>query len=205
MPPFIDLTNEVFGALTALRSFRNTAHGVVWLCRCECGKKKRIESWGLRSGNHTSCGCRCFSSAKIRTHGYSGTRTYVAYRNMLLRCYDIRRKDYRVYGARGITVCAKWRANFLNFLKDMGECPTGLTLERRNTNGSYTPSNCYWATWKAQAANRNITPEYRKQRSEQFKSLWRQRGFRKRTHQARSEGAKRRWAIWRNEVSCTKL
>jgi len=37
----------------------------------------------------------------------------------------------------------------------MGECPPELTLERRNTNGNYTPSNCVWDTEKVQSRNRS--------------------------------------------------
>lgn len=36
----------------------------------------------------------------------------------------------------------------------MGECPEGFTIERVDTNGNYTPTNCIWATVETQNANR---------------------------------------------------
>ena len=74
---------------------------------------------------------------------------------MRRRC-EPRHAKFQDWGARGIKVCARWQ-KFRNFLADMGEKPEGLTLERRDNNGDYKPSNCYWATVKEQARNRRTT------------------------------------------------
>jgi hypothetical protein len=52
---------------------------------------------------------------------------------------------------------------FENFLKDMGERPTGLTLERINNKKGYYKSNCRWATALDQANNKrnNIFVKYK--------------------------------------------
>ncbi len=72
---------------------------------------------------------------------------------MCRRCMEPSAINWRLYGGRGITVCARWR-KFENFLADMGKRPAGKTLDRINPDGNYEPGNCRWATPKEQRQNR---------------------------------------------------
>lgn len=73
---------------------------------------------------------------------------------MVKRCTNPNNWAWKYYGGRGIDVCKRWRESFANFLADMGERPRGLTLDRRDNDGDYTPKNCRWVTRAEQSRNR---------------------------------------------------
>ena len=82
-----------------------------------------------------------------------GTPTYYSWGGMIARCTNKKHNRYKYYGARGITVCDRWRL-FENFLADMGVRPEGLTLDRIDNDKGYMPGNCRWATAIVQANNK---------------------------------------------------
>ena len=103
---------------------------------------------------------RARMAAERTIHGHArkrgergGTKTYYVWAAMVQRCTNPNSKDWKHYGARGITVCERWHS-FANFLADMGEKPDGLMIERRDNDGSYCPENCYWADTITQARNK---------------------------------------------------
>lgn len=75
---------------------------------------------------------------------------------MRSRCNNPNHPRYADWGGRGITVAPRW-GSFENFLTDMGERPTGTTLERKDNERGYEPSNCIWATPAEQARNTRAT------------------------------------------------
>ena len=81
---------------------------------------------------------------------------YHSWRSMKGRCLNPNATGYKNYGGRGIKVCRRWMV-FKNFIDDMGEKPNGLSLDRINTNGNYSPKNCRWANIFEQNRNkRNV-------------------------------------------------
>lgn len=176
MPPLKDITGLKSGRLKAVRLFGMAKKQAFWECLCECGARPVVASRQLVSGRTKSCGCLKRDNASLnaglggraaratcsermkrlnRKHGHTSrvegqSPTYISWSAARARC----RNKSRVY-YQGVTMCERWASSFENFLADMGERPTGTTLDRwPNRKGNYEPGNCRWATPKEQAQNR---------------------------------------------------
>ena len=113
-----DLTGQRFGRLTVIdRSENSKCNQVMWNCLCDCGNIKPVRAGALKSGNTTSCGCAHSEEVRERMtrHGMKHTRLYRIWQGMLRRCDNPKRKDFKDYGGRGITVCEEWKKCFTAF------------------------------------------------------------------------------------------
>jgi len=126
-------------------------------CLCACGNSRDIRVVKLSSGSSKSCGC--LRNDNLTTHGRTknairkNSSEYWIWNTMKHRCTNPNHTQHKDYGNRGIKVCDRWQS-FENFYADMGQKPDGLSLERRDNNKGYSPSNCYWADRKTQNSNK---------------------------------------------------
>jgi hypothetical protein len=152
----LDLNGMKFGRLTVLNKIPNEkGKSCRWLCECDCGTLKDYGASFLSRGAR-SCGCQHWEETRTRltTHGMTNTKLFRVWNSMLRRCRTPGDTAYKNYGGRGIEVCDR-RNSFENFYADMG--PTygpGLTIERVNNDGDYSPDNCVWIPKSLQSRNR---------------------------------------------------
>ncbi len=160
MERFNDLTGKQFGRLTAVQ--RLPPHGknsaLMWACKCECGRTAVVRGTDLVNGHTMSCGCyrqmhKVIPNSQLRLHRI--------WANMKQRCGNAKSKDYRYYGARGISLCGDWSEfeNFFYWAMSNGY-KEGLTIERIDNDGNYEPANCKWIPAAKQQTNTSRTKRY---------------------------------------------
>jgi len=151
-----DLSGKVFGYWNVIEGVESRSGATLFKCECRCGVTKSVRATHLKSGASTNCGCQRTGklAASRRTHGKSETREFRIWLLMIDRCRNPNNKRFHSYGGRGILVCEEWAKSFSVFLADMGESPSPHhSIDRKNNNLGYFPSNCRWATAREQARN----------------------------------------------------
>lgn len=115
-----------------------------------CGNHKEYKKGRMKGSAPKSCGC-----LQGEQHGDWKSPLYGVWKSMRQRCSLPSSTAYKYYGAKGITVCQEWDSSYTAFKEwaSSSGYEEGLTIDRKNPEGSYTPDNCRWASKEAQARN----------------------------------------------------
>lgn len=153
--PVRDLKGKRVGRLTVW----SYAGESKWLCRCDCGAFVKVGTHSLNSEKTRSCGClrREIAAKKATKHNGAHDPLYHVLNAMHQRCENPNNSDFKWYGAMGVTVCPEWALTnypaFREWALANGYQP-GLTIDREDPDGDYSPSNCRWITIQEQQRNR---------------------------------------------------
>lgn len=76
------------------------------------------------------------------------------------RCHSPKDKNYKHYGAKGVTMCDLWRVSFAEFYNYIGPRPSeDYILKRIDLTKNYEPGNVTWRK-NGEARNPDVTPKY---------------------------------------------
>ena len=128
-----------------------------------CGNEFKAQVRYINSGAIKSCGClkeKISKEGTNRKHSLTNTRLYVVWVEIKSRTLNHKHKAYQDYGGRGIIICDEWKNDFMSFynwaMENGYEENKGLSIDRIDNDGGYSPENCRWTTKTMQSRNQRI-------------------------------------------------
>ena len=124
-------------------------------CKCGCGGQIEVKK------HHSWYGVPKYMKGHNKSnfkHGFTKIKLYSVWTDMKTRCLNTKRKSYKDWGGRGITICPEWTDKLNGFIKfrdwSLNNGYTeGLQIHREN-DGNYEPYNCEWVTNTENARHR---------------------------------------------------
>lgn len=162
---------QMFGRLKVIfplgwikKSSDKTHRAALVVCTCKPKEERAmfaVRLVELRRGKRKSCGCilqeskaageqrRAQKKDRRIRHGDAGTRLWQTWIGIRARCHQPARKEYRYYGAKGITVYPEWRTSYKAFkawvVENIGDHPgEGYSIDRIRSWEGYEPGNIRW-------------------------------------------------------------
>lgn len=134
-----------------------------WGCLCECGESIILPTYRITGGKPVrSCGCLrkealLHNRKDPTTHGLHKHKLYAVHQSMKQRCTNPKSQRWQYYGAKGVSVCEEW-GNFQTFYiwATVNGYQEGLSIDRINPDGGYTPDNCRWITLSENTRRSNV-------------------------------------------------
>ena len=161
---FNDITGQNFSDenITVVGRYREqTTDGKPqWICKCNlCGNYFYTNGKNLRNGRTKSCGCLVAKKCAERNKKFNidnpklVRKLYKLHFDIIRKCYDSNRREYKYAGAKGIYVDPEWYTpddpnntgfiNFYNWMIDHGySLENKQIVDRIDRKGPYAPWNC---------------------------------------------------------------